>query len=310
MNAIVSRPLSVLQDIFGNAAGRVAREVGFVQRCRKWQPGDFARTFCLFLIRYPKATLQQLADELKITASALCQRLAQGAAASPFLFALLQYGLERLGRAMLRPVMIPLLRRFNGVYLIDGTSLPLPAASAERFAGCGGGINADDPSAQAAVKIMLRPRLDTSQAVELLLDAARTPDIHMMRRLACLPPGALHIGDLGFFDTKYFAELNEQGVFYLSGLPARVSIRPKGGVWQELADWLDAQDPTVRDREGEMEVAQMSPVRMRFFARRCPPDEAARRKRKLLERMRRKGKPPKSALRVSSTTQSCMAYRP
>src|SRR5204863_5524092 len=80
MDAILSTVPIVLQQFFATADA-LARQVGFVKRARKLQPTTFVHVFCLFLIRYPRASLQQLGDELNLTASALCQRLKAKAAA-------------------------------------------------------------------------------------------------------------------------------------------------------------------------------------------------------------------------------------
>ena len=289
MDAILGHVPVVLQALFA-AAEPLARQTGFVERLRRMHPAAFARAFCLFLVRHPKASLEQLATELKITAAALCQQLNKPAAAD-FLFALLGYALQRLSAAALRPVAIPLLRRFNGVYLTDGTSLPLPASLAGRFAGCGGGDGPDDPSAVAAVKVLVRLRLDCARAAEVLLGAARTPDVRLLRRLADLPPGALHIADLGFFDSAAFADFSRRGVYWLTRLPARVSVRPHDGSWQELARFLRDLDRRGIDRwDGTLAVVQLAPVQARVFVLRCPAEEADRRRRKLRDRMRRKGK--------------------
>jgi hypothetical protein len=291
MDAILSTVPFVLQQFFATADGW-ARHVGFIKRLRKLQPITFVRVFCLFLIRCPRASLQQLGDELDLSASGLSQRLKTKAAAE-FLRAMLGSALKHLTTVSLQPRSIPLLRRFNGVYLVDGTVEPLPASLAHRFAGCGGGEKPDDPSALAAVKILLRLRLDFGQAVEMLLDAARTPDPKLLKRLARLPVGALHIGDLGFFDGSYFQELIEQGVYWLTRLPARVSVRVQGEDWQELAPWLlDLKHRGVQQWEGLLEIVKLSPVQARVFVKRCPEEEAARRRGKLHERMRRKGKTP------------------
>jgi len=81
MTAIVSTPATVLQALFGDKVLELARETQFVRRLRELQPVDFVRVFCLTLVSFPKATLQQMAAEIKITASALCQRLQQTSAA-------------------------------------------------------------------------------------------------------------------------------------------------------------------------------------------------------------------------------------
>lgn len=291
MDAILCAIPGVLQALF-EVADALALDTGFVRRRRKLQPAAFARAFCLFLIRYPRASLEQLAARLDITPSALCQRL-RAPAAAEFMLLLLRHALDRLGATLLRPVAIPLLRRFNGVYLVDSSSLALPASLACRFAGCGGGAGGDDPSALAAVKIFLRFRLDASQAAAVLLDAARTPDVETLRRLDPLPAGALHIGDLGFFDSRYFAELTEQGVYWLTRLPARLCVRDQTGEWLELAPWLEALQERGCDRwDGPLELARLNPVRARVFVLRCPPAEQERRRRHLRQRLRRKGKEP------------------
>ncbi len=76
-------------------------------------------------------------------------------------------------------------------------------------------------------------------------------------------------------------------MYWRTRLPARVGIRAGAGPWQELAAWLRGR--TDDAWEGRRDVAQVSPVAARVFVRRCPPDEVARRRRKLHDRMRRKG---------------------
>jgi hypothetical protein len=270
MSTIVCLPPLVLQAIFADLT-QLARQIGFVQRLRLLKPDAFARTFCLYLIRYPNATLQQLADQLPITASALTQRFTDNAAT--FLRALLQRTLDCLATTIPTRCVIPLLRRFNGVYLTDGTIVALPAALAKRFPGYGGGVGTDHPATTAAVKILLRLRIDVTSGTELLLDAQ----------------GALHIGDLGFFDGNYFASLTRKGISWLTRLPARVQVCESAGDWQELAGWLQAlRRRSLSQWEGALDVGKGTPVSARVMVLRCPPEESARR-RKLQQRMRRKG---------------------
>lgn len=286
MGAIVCVPPLVLQAIFADLT-QLARQLGFVQRLRLLKPDAFAHTFCLYLIRYPKATLQQLADQLHITASALTQRLTDNAAA--FLRAILQRTLDCLATTIPTRCVIPLLQRFNGVYLTDGTIVSLPAALAKRFPGYsyGGGTG---HVATAAVKILLRLRIDATAGTELLLDAATTPDVHLLRRLPDLPQGALHISDLGFFDCNYFASLTRKGIFWLTRLPVRVHVRENAGDWQELTGWLQAlRRRSLSQWEGSLDIGKGTPVSARVMVLRCPPEESARRRQKLRERMRRKG---------------------
>ena len=198
----------VLQTIFGSLATQLGRLTQFIRRQGKLDAAEFARTLCLFLIRYPKASLQQLSAELSITASALSQRFQQPATAE-FLRQLLLRSLGELSLQRQRPNLIPLLQRFNGVYPTDCTTIGLPDGLVRKFPGCGGGAKKDDQT--AAVKVLLQINNTTGQSTQLLIETGRTPDITMLNKLPPLPKGALEIADLGFFDTERFRAHNDRG---------------------------------------------------------------------------------------------------
>jgi hypothetical protein len=284
MTDILTRPPAALQALLADAADRLARATRFVTRLRRVTPAAFARAFALVLISHPRASLEQLAAELGVTASALGQRLRLPAAAR-FLRALLRDALGRLADAP-PPAAVPLLRRFNGVFLADCTCLALPDALAGRFPGCGGAPGRP----KAAAKVLARMELGTGRAADLLVAPARTPDARLLRRLPAPPPGALHVADLGFFDSKYLAALTRRGVHWLTRLPARVSVRAGGGAWRELAAWLRGLGPGGFD--GPLLVCHKTPMAARVLAARCPAAEAARRRRRLRARARREGREP------------------
>jgi hypothetical protein len=288
MAAFLDSVAQTVQSLLTTTADQLARQTGFVQRRRVLTPAAFARTMSVFLLREPNASLAQLARELDLSASALGQRLSDPSAAA-FLHALLRVALAQLAETPAPRVGIPLLRRFNGVYLTDATSLPLPATLADTFPGFGGGTHPGDPSAASAAKILLRWRLDTSRSAELLSDAATRHDLHLLHRLPELPPGALHIADLGFYDADYLRALSERGVHWLTRLPTTVCVGPEIAD-QELADWLRSFDPATDRWEGELVVGKVTPLRARVMVQRCPPTVAATRRRKLHAAARRKGR--------------------
>jgi hypothetical protein len=173
--------------------------------------------------------------------------------------------------------------------LADATSLPLPATLAEAFPGYGGGTHPGDPSAAAAAKILLRWRLDTSRCAELLSAAATTPDLHLLQRLPELPPGALHIADLGFFDAEYLGNLGASGVYWLTRLPTTLCVGTEQAD-RELADWLRSFEAATERWEGELVIGKVTPLRARVMVQRCPPEVAAARRRKLHAAARRRGR--------------------
>lgn len=289
MDAILDAVPRVLQTLFGPTADRLARQTGFVQRVREVTPSAWARTLSLFLLREPGVSLSQLGQELAVTASAVSQRL-NDPAASAFFVALLHAALSELAATSTERVGIPLLRRFNGVYLVDGTTLSLPAALADRFTGFGGGQYPGDPSAAAAVKILVRWRLDTSRSTDLDFAAATTPDVHLLHRLPGLPAGALHIADLGFYAAEFLQDLSARGVYWLSRLPTAICVGEDRRQLQELAAWLDEIGRHRDSWEGELWIGKVTGVRARVCGQRCPPEIAARRRRALQARASRRGR--------------------
>ena len=289
MDAILDPVPGVLQTLFGPTADRLARQTGFVQRLRQVTPSALARTLSLFLVREPDASLTQLGQELGTTASAVSQRLNDPAAAA-FLLELLHAALSELAKTSAKRAGIPLLRRFNGVYLVDGTTLALPATLADRFAGYCGGLYPGDPSGMSAVKVLVRWRLDTSRSTDLHFEGATTPDAHLLRRLPALPAGALHIADLGFYEADFVRELSAQGVYWLSRLPTLICVGEDRGRLQELAVWLDEIGRHADSWEGELWIGKVTGVRARVCVRRCPPDIAARRRRIVHARASRRGR--------------------
>jgi hypothetical protein len=289
MDAILDTVPRVLQTLFGPTADRLARETGFVQRVREVTPSAWARTLSLFLLREPGASLTQLSQELAVTPSAVSQRL-NDPAASAFFVALLQSALSELAATSAKRVGIPLLRRFNGVYLVDSTTLPLPAVLADRFAGFGGGQYPGDPSAASAVKVLVRWRLDTSRSTDLDFVAATTPDVSRLDQLPSLPAGALHIADLGFYEAAFLQDLSARGVYWLSRLPTVICVGEDRRRQQELAAWLDDIGRHRDSWEGELWIGKVTSLRARVCVQRCPPDIAARRRRALQARASRRGR--------------------
>src|SRR5437764_2416379 len=148
MAAIVTAPPVAVQALFGPDADRLARASGFVVRRRRLTAAGVAQALALVPLTAPRAPLAHLGEFLGVTASALSQRL-RAAPAARFLAALLRHALGRLSAGWVAPCAIPVVRRFRGVFLVDSTTLPLPAALARRFAGCGGGRSPDDPAGRA-----------------------------------------------------------------------------------------------------------------------------------------------------------------
>jgi len=291
MKKIIAVPQALLQGIFGDSVKNIARDCGFVRRVRKFDPALFAQLMCLSLVGSVTVSLAKLAIDLRISSSALCQRFSQAVTVT-FFWKLLRHVLVELDRAANLPRLnIPIFSHFNGVYLVDATSLKLPECLAKRFPGCGGGAGKHDTRARAGVKILLRYRLDCPGDVTVRLRGSSTPDKKMLASMPPLERGSLLIADMGFFDGERFEQSTRAGCFWLTRLPAQLSLQVDGGRWEQLVDLLDGlKSRDVVQYEAEATISRQSPFRGRVLFERCPPAIAAERRRKLL--LGYKGKAP------------------
>jgi hypothetical protein len=120
---------SFLQDLFVQYPEDLNGELGCCQRRRKFTPSSLVRTLVFGWLDDPKASVDKLAGYAAclgptVSGSALRQRLL-----APACVALLREVLDHALQPLLfgRPSPLPLLQRFNGVYLFDSSSLALPA---------------------------------------------------------------------------------------------------------------------------------------------------------------------------------------
>ena len=149
----ITQVTEALQVVLTTQADEIARATGFVQRASKLTGSKFVQTLVLTWLADPAATYEQLAQsatalEVPITAQGIEQRFTPQAAEC--LKQLLAAAMKQVIQAT--PVAVPVLGRFNGVYIQDGTTIALPPELAELWPGCGNGTEV--PS--AALKVQLQ----------------------------------------------------------------------------------------------------------------------------------------------------------
>jgi Transposase DDE domain len=288
MAGIVERIPQVLQAIFGSDADKLARTSGFIQRERGFSGSDFVRALVFGWLARPRAAIESLADRLGISGSGLQQRLTKPA--SEFLRQVLMKAVETLLAS--RPVPIPLLAKFNGVYVEDCTTISLPPELAGEFPGCGG---SDENSGKAALRLFTSYELKSGKLQQLATADGRGSDSVVARNHAPdLPRGALRIRDMGFFDRQLLAKDTAAGIFWISRLPAGLTVRTSEGSSVQVSEFLAHQPASVRTLDCWLWVGQAEkngePLWCRFLATRCAPEVAARRRQKVHETARRKGR--------------------
>jgi hypothetical protein len=290
MDGIVERIPQVLQEIFGNVADRVARTCGFIQRERGFSGSDFIRTLVFGWLQRPGASIESLGDELGISGSGLQQRLTD--LAVEFVRQVLMQAVQTLLAG--RRARIPLLSRFTEVCVEDCSTISLSPEAADEFPGCGGN---DEESGKAALRLFACYELKMGRLRQLAIAQARGSDTVVARAHAPdLPSGSLRIRDMGFFDRELLEQDTAKGIYWISRVPAGVTVQPTLGSAIPVGEFLKQQPASVNKLDCWLWVGQADrnaqPLRCRFMAVRCPPEMVQRRRQKVYETARRKGRTP------------------
>jgi hypothetical protein len=248
----------ILQTLFTTRANEVARETGFIQRQRKLSGAQFLQATVFGWLQHGGATRQQLHQSLLLTgvdmsAAGFEQRFT--AQAVTFLRAMVN---EALPHVFEGEVLEPILGRFQGVYLTDSTRVD------DRY---------------YPLKIAARLELQRGALVLSLEDVTTHDNVTAVCEQA-LPAGALHIGDLGFFDLARFAHWSTTGVHWISRYKIGTRLFTSQGDPLDLLTQLSGRRNTLAC---SVLVGHSQRILMRLVAHRV--SEAVYQKR--LQRLRR-----------------------
>jgi len=284
----IARVAERMQAVLFDAADRIAIEQGFVKRTRKIKGSNFAQTMVTAGLGSPQTTYTDLtqsaaAVDLEISAQGLEQRFTEEAAC--FLQHLLAYAVEQVMASC--PAAVPILQRFQGVYLRDSTVIRLPLALAETWPGVGG-----TNGATAALKLQVELDFGTGQLHGPVLQSGRTQDQRSPYQQRKLPVGALHLADLGYYSLDRLAKDDRSGVFWMTRLKVGTALYTLEGERIDLPAWLEAHPETEIDQQVLVGVTERIPARL--LAWRAPQEVAEQRRRRLREYARKKQVTPKA----------------
>lgn len=290
----VAQLADTLQTVLTSTADAAARRTGFVQRRSKLTGALFVQALVFGWLANPHATIEALAQAaavvgVAISPQGLDQRCTEAAAA--FLEEVLAAAVQALVAA--DPVAIPLLRRFTAVVLLDCSTIVLPDALALWWPGCGG---TTAKNTAAALKLGVRFDLCAGSLRGPLVVDGRTHESTTAVQTAPLPPGALRIADLGFFDVSVFAEVAAHGSYWLSRLQMATTVYDAAGQPCDVLRLLAAQGTAQVDLPVTMGAAER--LTARLLAVRVPAEVANQRRRRLRAEAKRRGRTPSAAQRA------------
>jgi hypothetical protein len=263
----------------------IARSTGFTQRRSKCTAALFVQTLVFGWLAQPQATLENLtqtaaARGVRISAQGLDERFTAVGAT------LLQQVLEQVVSHIVTadPVLVPLLRRFTAVYVLDSSTISLPAALAAPWAGCGGS------GSLAALKLQVRLDLCAVRLDGPVLQPGRAHVSSAALQAAPLPPGALRLADLGYFTLSVFATIAAGGGYWFSRLNGGTHVYRADGEFWDLTAWLAQQADATGDYPIQLGAKERLPARLLIAP--VPQEVAAERRRRLRQEATKRGHTP------------------
>ena len=276
--------VEVLQELLTSNADQIARETGFVRRESKLGGAELSQILVFGWLANPEATLNELVQTAAtlgviITEQGLDNRFT--ATAVECLRRILETAVGMVVSA--RPVVVPILQRFNGVFIQDSTTITLPEVLADLWRGCG---NASG-TGQAALKVQVQFDYSSGTLSQIVLQDGRAQDRNAPIQSAALPAGALRLADLGYFSLLVLATLSEQAVYWLTRLQAGTAIYDPSGKRLDLLALLHPQDIATLDQAILVGSEQRLPCRL--LAVRVPQAVADKRRQQLHSEAQHKG---------------------
>ena len=262
--------------------------MGFVRRQRKLSGSRFVQALVFGFQAKPDASYTDLSQSAAsvgavVSPQGLEQRFTEEAAC--LLQQVLGCAVEQVIAS--RPAAIPILQRFEGVYLRDSSVINLPAELAQTWPGVG---NRCGPT--AALKLQVELNFSTGQLKGPVVQSGRTHDQLSPFQQEELPAGALHLADLGYFNLERLAQDNQRGVYWITRLKAGTAVYTPTGERLDLPRWLKSQGEGPLDLM--VEVGAQQRLSCRLLAVRVPQEVADRRRHRLREYARKKQVPLKA----------------
>jgi hypothetical protein len=274
-----------MQTILESVADHLGWETGFNQRQSKLSGSAFVQALVFSVmgnadLTYTNLKAGAMTAGVEISQQGLEQRFTEASAT------LCKRVLEEAVRQIItpEPTTLPLLQRFTGVYIRDSSTISLPAALEEVWAGGG-----SSHGSHAGLKLQVRLEVCSGHLAGPVLRPARENDGKSPYQNEDLPPGAVRMGDLGFYSLKQFVEDQRCGILWFSRYKAKTLLFDEQGQTIDLLDWLHHQELDQNERTVYLGARQH--LACRLLVERVPPAVVEQRKRKLNEYARKKQTP-------------------
>jgi hypothetical protein len=172
------------------------------------------------------------------------------------------------------------LRAFPAVHVVDATEIRLHASLSDLFKGS---------RSPASLKVQLAYEYHTGQIEALALTSGCQPDQTCVLPQQVSQAGELVLFDLGYFDQRRFALLDECESFFISRLQSQVGLYEHEDS-DKAIDVLAYLPRGCSYRELKLFMGHKSRVGVRVLCYRLPPHVAAQRRRQAKQAAKKRGK--------------------
>jgi hypothetical protein len=203
-----------MQMLFSTEAERIARETGLIQRQRKLTGASLAQSLVFGWLANPEERLTGLAQNTArvgtpVKPQSLEQRFNEKSVA--FMQKMVECAMQHAVQG--EGVESKLFRSFGAVRVADSSHLEVPLAFAEQYPGCG-----NQQGKQAGLKLQANLEL-VRGGLRCELQTGRESD-HRSEVAFESAAGELSVRDLGYFGVNHFEQIQQQGAYFLSRVPA------------------------------------------------------------------------------------------
>jgi hypothetical protein len=266
----VTQVAEAMQYLLIDVAERVGRESGFIQRQRKFNGASFVQALVFGWLAKSHSTMEELSQSaanvgVSVSRQGLEERFTPRAAE------FLRQMVEASMRCVLQTRSVPtaLIKRFNGVYVEDSTIVMLPDRLRSIWAGCEG----------SSLKISVRWDIQHGGLALLQLHAGREHDQQADQHTHPLPPKALQLRDLGYYDLQTMQQFHTQGSYWLMRYKGGTSLFTPQGEPLNILDYLSQAQTPVMACDIQLGAEVRLPCRL--VAQAVSPDDLKKRQQNL-----------------------------
>lgn len=285
---IISTIVKALQEVFTDCADQLAQETQFIKRQRKITGSGFVQAMVFGWLAQSDARVSDLSQsvanvKIDITRQALHERFTPEAAA--FLEAMLHKCIAQVVTSL--PIEMPLLGRFDGIYVMDSTIIILPDELSDIWQGCEG----------SALKLSVCWELLSGQLQSVYLHDGLEHDQQAPMHNGQIPSNCVRLSDLGYFKLACLEQHHDEGAVWVTRYKVGTVVCDEDGKRLDILDLLSTSDEEIVDQE--IRLGDKHQIPCRLIAQRIPQDKLLQRQEQLRRwesRKQKQASPQKWAL--------------